>query len=317
MHTDVIGKTSAPALTVWLLTDDKPGHRNQLQGLVDALDRHQTISTHWISVSNTRSSWWQALRGQSNHVGDTPDLVVGAGHRTHRELLAVKRHYRAFTAVLMKPSLPISWFDAAIIPKHDIKRGSPGNTLLTEGVINTVIPTSGEQRRVDSGLILVGGESKHFHWRSDAVVSQIQGLMEHYPAISWQLTNSRRTPAGFIAALTKLSPKLTLHPYQETPSTWVATQLSQASVVWVTPDSVSMVYEALTAGLPVGLFDLPVRRQGRVVEGIEQLRRHNVVNNYSMIEGGHTLSAPPHQLWEAERAASWLLERLANWQQGR
>ena len=37
----------------------------------------------------------------------TPDIVLGAGHRTHLSLLAARRVHRGKAVVLMRPSLPL------------------------------------------------------------------------------------------------------------------------------------------------------------------------------------------------------------------
>jgi mitochondrial fission protein ELM1 len=307
--------SGAPAsLAVWLVTDDKPGHRNQLQGLLDALARHAPVSAHWLVRRRPGCSWLDVLRRRypGPEPARAPDLVVGAGHGTHRDVLALKRRYRAFSVVLMNPSLPLAWFDAAIVPRHDIPVARRERILLTDGVINTVRPA--ENPDPTRGLILVGGTSSHYDWHSERIAHEVLDLVARFPGVRWQLTDSRRTPPEFLAALGEPLPdNLTVNPHQQTPAGWVATQLRRAGCVWVTPDSVSMVYEALTAGAPTGLFDLAPRRRGRIVRGMEQLLAGAMVNRFSDVIAGRPMQPPAKPLWEAERAALWLLrqDRLA------
>jgi mitochondrial fission protein ELM1 len=54
---------------------------------------------------------------------------------------------------------------------------------------------------------------------------------------------------------------LTIVPFAATSPDWLPTQLARADQAWVTADSVSMVYEALTAGAAVGVLDVPRPRQ--------------------------------------------------------
>ena len=45
--------------------------------------------------------------------------------------------------------------------------------------------------------------------------------------------------------------------YRNTPPGWIEKQYDKNNVVWVTADSISMIYEAITAGCTVGI--LPMR----------------------------------------------------------
>ncbi|NIP97883.1 MAG: hypothetical protein GWO24_32430, partial [Akkermansiaceae bacterium] len=88
--------------------------------------------------------------------------------------------------------------------------------------------------------------------------------------LQWNLTNSRRTPAGFLDQLAALP--LQIHPCDETGPDWLPQQLLTAREVWVTEDSMSMIYEALTARARVGLLAMPRKsRRGRIVRGLDQL----------------------------------------------
>ena len=68
-----------------------------------------------------------------------------------------------------------------------------------------------------------------------------------------ELTTSRRTPPGWLAYLRQhLEPgllrRLSLHDWRGLEPDWLVQRLPLADSVWVSEDSVSMVYEALTAG---------------------------------------------------------------------
>jgi mitochondrial fission protein ELM1 len=191
-------------LVVWFFTDDKPGHLNQLKGLESRLTVHADIESRWFSISNKKISWFDALLKRFSYEGESaPDLVVGAGRRTHKYLVATKRSYECFSLVLMRPSLPLSLFDAAVIPEHD----SPpikDNILVTVGVLNNVVPrdhnvkSAAEQKR---GLILIGGESKHYVWDDAAILQQLESVVASSDNIDeWVLGNSRRTPESFLKA---------------------------------------------------------------------------------------------------------------------
>lgn len=307
-------KPAPEALTLWLVTDNKPGHRNQLQGLADRLAAHVPISVRWIEALSLDIGWQDFLlrRWEQNaHSSDTPehapDIVIGAGHRTHKAILTAKRHFRCFSAVLMKPSLPLRSFDAAIIPAHDAPP-ERNNVLVTEGVLNTIIPAS-SPAETNQHLVLVGGESKHYHWNTQDILKQIEAVAATFKEQQVILTDSRRTPEDFATALlSRLPENVSYIPHTETPSGWVKAQMQTAQDITVTPDSVSMVYEAMTSGRPVQLFSMQPRKKNRIVRGITRLLDRGLVWNLnSAREEAETATRPP--LWEAERAAQWLLQR--------
>lgn len=264
-------------LNVWIISDGKPGHLNQSLGLVEALQRLRPgrVSIHQLAPLTP----WRALltgltaRRPSTSAG-VPDLIIGAGHRTHLSLLALGRAHGAKTVVLMRPSLPLSWFDLALIPEHD-QPAPRANVVATVGALNRMQPAA--QQRPGSGMLLIGGPSKHFIWDEAAVLAQVAALVKSSPR-GWLLTTSRRTPDSFLPALADLQlTDLDVVPFDQTDAQWLVTHLPAQEVCWVTNDSVSMVYEALSAGCRVGVIELQQQTQNRVVAGMQQLIRRGQV----------------------------------------
>jgi mitochondrial fission protein ELM1 len=135
--------------------------------------------------------------------------------------------------------------------------------------------------------------------------------------VAWQLTTSRRTPATFLAALPQPLPdNLKLMPHDQTGPGWLEHALAGAGQVWVSEDSVSMLYEALTAGAGVGLLRLPELpgrpRVGRVSGGVRKLVADGWVTPYEAWQPGQTLPPPPQAFNEAERIASLIVEKWLN-----
>jgi mitochondrial fission protein ELM1 len=204
----------------------------------------------------------------------------------------------------MGPSLPLSLFDLCLIPEHDSPPQRP-NVVPTLGALNNLTPTGAHTP--DQGLILVGGPSSHFQWDSPAITRQIRELVQDRPEMKWALTTSRRTPADFPGLLDGNT--LDIHPVETTPPGWLEDRLSQAGEVWVTPDSVSMVYEALTAGCRVGLLDLPAKADSRVASGVMSLMakgRVSVFPERTAKRGPLTVTAP---LMEAGRCAELIRKK--------
>lgn len=299
------------APVIWLLTDNKPGHRNQLKGLGNRLRVKVGASLHWINAEKVSAPLWRALLAIPPTMDKAlphPDLIIAAGTGTHKLLLSLRRLKKTGTLVIMKPGFPRNWVDGAIIPAHDGVSENP-TTLITEGVINTVTPLARMTDKPEA-LLLLGGPSPHFDWDDDVILGQVTHLIGEYTQWRWTISGSRRTPEALKARLNELAgPKITVADPDSTHEDWLSQQVAASRAIWVTPDSMSMVCEAATSGLPTGLLQLPPHTGSRVAAGVQQLVEAGHVarwSDHATVMGGKTGQETP--LWEADRAARWIIQ---------
>lgn len=316
----------APAprpLILWRFLDGKPGHENQSAGLVQALRALRPVEAHDIPVPGEIAAFgaWLAGRFPWGRTLPAPDLLLGAGHATHWPLLAARRARGGRAVVLMRPTLSLGCFDLCIVPGHDRPRAAD-NVLVTRGVLNRVRPGVAKDPR--QGLILIGGPSQHHAWSTPSMVEQVRAVVAHDAGRRWVLTTSRRTPADFLDALRVQvdsgidagvdagvdDGRIELVPGETTAPDWLPAQLAWAGAVWVSADSVSMIYEALTSGAAVGLLEVPARGRDRVVRGVEALVDEGLLTTYSQWLEGAELRAPKRPFDEAARAAREVLARF-------
>lgn len=307
---------SRPPL-VWLIKDQRPGHTSQLKGLGNRLRVLAGAQIQDIDATQTPVPLWRALLGIAPKLPllppeqqATPDLIIGAGHATHRLLLSLRRKNKTKTVVLMKPGFPLGWVDAVIAPFHDdLPEGR--HLLATEGVINAITPLARVTDKPEA-LVLVGGPSDHYQWDDDVVIGQLTELMGRYKDWRWTISGSRRTPESMQQRLEELtSLKVTAVDHERTHENWLSHQLAASRAVWVTPDSGSMVCEAVTSGVPTGLFELGSKPDSRIARGVNRLLEHGFVaswTNHATVMAGKL--AAGKQLWEADRAARWLIKTL-------
>ena len=296
-------------VVVWRICDGKAGHEHQSHGLVRALGRLIPVEPHDLEACSNLSAIGDLLfrRFPSGRTLPDPDLIVGAGHATHLSLLAARRARGGRVVVLMRPSLPLGWFDLCIIPEHDGVCGR-ANVISTQGVLNEI--QTSERPRRDQGLFLIGGTSTHYDWDQEAVLAQVQAILAACPYLRWQLTDSRRTPATTSRALARLgAPQVCVVPHPGTDRAWLTEALAAAQAVWVTEDSVSMVYEALSSGAAVGLLRLPRRGTNRITAGIDALLGAGLLTAYEAWAKSAPLRAPTPPLAEAARCAQIIVER--------
>lgn len=293
---------------VWRFSDGKPGHDNQTLGLTAALAQCHPIEVVtlpalplWqLVVSSAQRRWPELWRERA-----PAQWVIGAGHATHASLLWAARLCQARSVVLMRPSLPLRCFDVCLIPEHD-HPPPRDNVIVTRGVLNRI--TVNTQPNPQRGLILLGGPSKHHAWDSAAVLTQVQEVIAAQPTLQWTVSDSRRTPRECWEQLPQLS-QVDYVSARSCGPDWLPTQLAQVGQVWVTADSVSMLYEALSAGVAVGVLELPVVQNSRVVSGLQQLIAQGEVVSYTSWRAGRALSLPSQALQEARRCAEQIVQR--------
>lgn len=307
------GQDHSGPVVIWQLCDGKAGHLSQSTGLINALLDHsqaeeRQVQTHRVQAPApgvllraelTRRRGW--MEGHP-----APRVAIGAGRATHLPLLALRRR-GVKTVVLMRPSLPLSWFDFCLVPAHD-SPPARDNVITTEGALNPMRP--GQAHEAKQGLILLGGPSRHYYFDADAVLSRLRGILAKTPQLHWSLSASPRTPPALSRGLGALvSGSVAVRPWAGPDPDWLAAALNRSAWVWVTEDSISMIYEALTAGCRVGL--LPLRRKGpsRLHRAVDKLLREDRVRSFSDWSGGRELPAPDRSLDEAARCARLLLDQ--------
>ena len=271
------------------VSDGKAGHRSQAVGLYKAMQRISNIEVTFQEISIQQLPVFMLLKGMLSRqlalFEKKPDYIFGVGsHTQSRVLLLGKVYPQAKTVILMKPNFPFAWFDHAIIPEHD---GVPESThvITTQGALNPIV---NEQRhQANRILVALGGSSKRHQWNEKKVLEAIQNIVQHHPQAEIILTTSRRTPKEFLEHLSAqpYASQLQIFPVEDTPQGWIFEQMQQAEAVWVTEDSVSMIFEALTAGCKVGIIAIDRLKSDRITTLLDQLLstssdkpHHNLLN---------------------------------------
>lgn len=286
-------------LVLWVFSDGRKGHEKQTLGLTQAIKRStkKSVTVQRIAVGTSVKKLSEL---------PAPSLVLGAGNATHLPMLMTKVLFQVPCVVLMKPSLPTIFFDLVFVPHHDVCSNF-GNVHTTKGVlcpIPEVCPNPSQ------GVILLGGQSRHFHWQTESVLDTATNIVNASPHKHWTICDSPRSPANLLNHLHNLSNAST-HHWRHTSDSFVTDLLNRSSATWVTCDSVTMLYEALNTGAPVGVIDLPSKRKtNKLARGIQDLVKHNQVQ---LSRAGNSIGTglsvtPPGQ--ESRRCAELCLNLL-------
>lgn len=305
---DLEDQVSTP-LEVWRFRDGKAGHERQTAGLLAALGAQRPLRVQEFTVSSLRVPWWHWLRGTwpLPRPGAPPALLVGAGRACQWPLLAARRRFGGRAIYCMKPGLPTGCFDLCLVPEHDgARRGVHVEPTL--GVLNDL--QRQDSARQDHTLLLIGGPSRHHQWDEPALLKQLASIIFGGPTRAFVIADSRRTPESTRTALaTFVQPGVVYQPSTTSAPDWLPRALSTARAAWVTVDSVSMIFEALTAGLGVGLLEVPARKADRIEGLTASLIAQGRVTSFKGWLQGQPLRALQPPLAEAARCATLILAR--------
>jgi mitochondrial fission protein ELM1 len=304
------GSANIRQFIIWHISDGRRGHDNQCLGLVQALQQLRPCRYFKIDRSPLLGLTVAFLAGRYPP-GDglpDPDLVIAAGHHTHLSLLCANRARQGKTVVLMRPSLPTAWFDLCLIPAHDRQPAAADNVIQTSGALTRIRPT--DRHDPNRGLILIGGPSRHHAWDQDSLLRQINRVADQ-SGLRWTVSDSPRTPDTTRRALSALHNTAVRYvSCAGQPASWLPGQLARAGSVWITEDSVSMIYDALTSGAAVGLLQVPHKHESRITRIADSLDKQRMVTLFSDWQAGQGLAPPAAVLNESERCARLLLQRL-------
>ena len=98
----------------------------------------------------------------------------------------------------------------------------------------------------------------------------IKTLVENQHIDKWTITSSRRTPFEMVEKLAKLTTgSVSFYSIAETPNGWLEDRLKESCEVWVTFDSMSMSYEALSSGCRVHIIEVT---EGKFEDKFDKMR---------------------------------------------
>src|SRR5690606_14554597 len=131
-------------LTVWVLSDGKPGHLNQSLGVAEALGAAPLV----VEVQKhplAKFLAWVTPAWAVKKLPDAPwpDMVIATGNTTAAVTRYIKEQSpQTFTVQMMRPTGSLVFFDVLAIPAHDRKVRHHG-----------VVPTIGAPNRITDSVL--------------------------------------------------------------------------------------------------------------------------------------------------------------------
>lgn len=259
-----------------ILSDGKTGHLRQSESAAKLIIQQfglRGIKTN-LSIREIKSR-----ESRQGLIKLKPDIIISTGSSISGVNYRLARQNRAKSIVLMRPAnLSLNKFDLVIMPEHDWPEGRgllPKNVVVTSGALNLIDAgylKEKSERLKQSGFVkgdlsslcigvLIGGSSKGFSISStliSGVLSEIKRSAEELNA-DILLSTSRRTSPEVEQAIKKEFGsygrcKLLVIANENNNPDVVGGILGSSSIIITSPESISMVSEAASAGKYVVVF---------------------------------------------------------------
>ncbi len=295
-------------LYITAFLDPSPGHRKQTLGIIKALAELTHTKTELIYIKKRFSP----IPASSSK---RCDIAIGTGSMTHLPILFYKKKYGAKAITCMTPGFLKSRFDLCFVPMHDYWKPKK-NMFVTIGPPNISCYT--EDKNEKKGLIVIGGIDKKSHiWNGSDICKNVNSIVTKKKDVEWTISSSPRTPdntENMLKNIASNSSNADFIEFSKTKEGWIEAWYVRSHYVWLTADSVSMVYEALTAGCKVGI--LPVKwkkKENKFQKGIDYLTNEKLVSTYEIFSDSvYDINTKKIRLDEASRCAKEILERWWN-----
>ncbi|MBU0464602.1 MAG: mitochondrial fission ELM1 family protein [Proteobacteria bacterium] len=301
------------------ILDGRPGHEKQTQGIINALEKYVPVEITYLKIKISLFSdiinWLKTFAGFCWKIGKTDDVdfVIGTGTHTHPHVIKIGNDSGAKKIICMSPaSFLIKMFDLCFVPNHDRFKLSK-NIFLTIGPPN--ISENKNIHKNDKGLVLIGGRDDKSHvWDSDKILGYIEKIVSSESEnINWTISSSPRTPVEMenkISRFTAGMEKASFFRFSDTKKGWVEKQYDASSIVWVTADSMSMIYEALTAGCTTYIIPMEWKQKGNKFSFSEQdLYKNKLAISYNKWIQNRGYNECGKSINESDKCAREILRR--------
>ena len=293
--------------TIWIISDNRRGHENQSLAISEAISRLTPTKVFLLDPPSKLTQLSDLVFGKFKNTSppSTPDLIIGTGHGTHLSLFNAKRRYGGKALVIMSPSLPLSMFDFALIPSHD-QPSNHDKVIPFKGALSRITPSAYKKNKFL--CIVIGGTSKHYSLDQALILHEIKELMDGFTDGDILISNSPRSPKKLSEKLSKTYPSHFID-WKKMHTGEIQSLFAQSTHIWVTEDSISMVYDALSSGAQVGLLTSTRKKETKVSKEIQSLLNDQFLTNIK--EWRHTKNMRPSPLLnESDRCAQIILAKM-------
>ena len=316
-------------INAWLLTEGAHGMISQVEGLSKALNVnfvHKKIvyNPFWSFFPPAISPVSKNTFNFSNITEDSsiikiPTLLISCGRKSVVPSMVIKNYFhkknnmKVFNIHIQDPKVKINNFDFIIVPEHDQLEGE--NIIKSKGAIHYITDEEIQGARalsINKNIltIVLGGPNKYYLFS----LEELKKLFNKIDPLFFnkvdeiKIISSRRTPESIINFLQdkyKGNSKITVDSTLSRKNYVQA--LAQAKKIIVTSDSISMLSEAATTGVPIYLAKLKSNKNDyRFDKFLELFKKLNIIKDLDTREEHWTYD----KLYETKRIAELLKNKI-------
>ena len=321
-------------MNILWIKDGKKGHEKQVKALLEELSKALSIKVYEENYFiNSTKRFFDVFHHATSYIFKRCDnhdilesynqndihLIIGAGSNTHARIVFLKRMLKnsfnknIIAISILTPSFFKNQFDYICAPRHDSEKlKNFTNTLFFDGSLAKVSTQDPDDH---IGLIGIGGINKHYQFDESDLIKQIEYVLTLYPKINWHLFPSRRTPHSMVNKIKALSNSfsnliISHENFDEI--------IKQASIKFITQDSVNMIYESLSTKGQSFVFNMKYRTENKITKQlVEMIKNKQIgyIENTSMSDGLQKIKIQPQNPYsdvfaEVEKLSYKLIEKL-------
>jgi mitochondrial fission protein ELM1 len=304
-------------MDVWVLSDGKIGHVNQSLGVAEALNISPKLielkEKPYAKILGRINGSWAV---ENDFSAPWPDMVIATGTLPAFVSGWIKtQNPETITLQMMTPPCRKGLYDIIASPLHDgLQRrdnvintiGSP-NRITKERLEEAKEKWSGDFSKLKEPLaVIIGGSNKYFTFdeqKAENFVMEVVSFAQKNGFHSLLVTASRRTGEKQIEAIQRVFQESGLDIYfwdGEGDNPYFG-YLAWAKAAVVTADSIAMVSESCTAGLPVCVYGIEHIKSSKFARFFKALLSQKMIHPFSLNKIDFT--APAHALSDTQMVA--------------
>ena len=280
--------TEKETINCWIISSGLIGCENQCIGLAEELSFNYEIKKINPGKILSITAPYGKPRNVKNLIKPWPKFIIGAGRKTvpYMRYLKSKLRNNVFTIFLQDPKIKTNNFDFVWAPLHDeIKGDNTFSTLLSPGRVSQNLITKELTKWSDKFsvlpepflTILIGGQTKAFSFNKEECLHILETISRAIKE-GWTplISTSRRTPQFLKEEIKNIVYNNPHYFYDNNGENPYYALLGISNIALVTPDSVNMVSEAITANLSTYIFDLECKSR-RISKFLSKLKEENFI----------------------------------------
>ncbi len=262
------------ALHSWLLTEGAHGMISQVEGLAKALNTtftHKTVRLSFFTKLlppkiTPKQKLFFNFRELVANADPIPDFIISCGRKSVipniliKDFIKKKYNKDIKNIHIQDPKISTKYFNFVVAPKHD----NPiigDNVLLSQGALHYLDEQDVKSLNIKAEKnisLILGGPNKYYSFSYEKIKNVFLQLTKDSEINKINIVASRRTPIKLFEKLKNefQDPRI-VYDFSLNKNNYTKS-LSEASHIFVTCDSISMISEAAITEKPIYVVQLKI-----------------------------------------------------------